>query len=70
MLIGSYISRTGKGGTGNINVHAGGMYDVDVTAPPFNLRPTVQVINEKTKDEKHMLLFDVSTMEWDEQVDI
>ncbi len=67
LLIGSYI----KGGTGavNRNISVGDYYPVDVTKPPFNVRPApVEVVDEKTigEDPKYMLLFDVSSMEWDE----
>jgi hypothetical protein len=44
------------------------MFDIDLTRPPFNVRPApIEIIKEEnTGDEKHMLLLDVEKMYWDE----
>ncbi len=39
----------------NVDVPAGGMYDINLQKPPFNLRPApLEVIEEKTADKKVM----------------
>jgi hypothetical protein len=63
LLVGSYIKDTAP----NRDIAGGDYYPIDLTKPPFNVRPApLEVIDEKSIDGKHMLLFDVSEMEWDD----
>ncbi|GBF88666.1 hypothetical protein Rsub_01565 [Raphidocelis subcapitata] len=64
LLVGSYI----KGGQ-NFDIQAGEYYAVNLLQPPFNLKPApLEVIDEKTKDGKHMLLFDLQALQWDDDL--
>lgn len=62
LLVGSYLTWN----TPNVDIKAGEYYSIDLTKPPFNLGPPLEVINEKTPDGKHMLLFNVTSMTWDD----
>lgn len=48
---------------------AGGGYPIDLLKPPFKLSAPLEVIDEKTPDGKHMLLFDVQKMTWEDTLD-
>eukprot|EP00775_Hariotina_reticulata_P009451 gene9451-9617_t len=61
LLVGSYVS--GKNANAR-DIVGGGYYDIDLTRPPFNVWPPVEVINEQTADGKHMLLFDMRSVTW------
>lgn len=64
LLVGSYISAPGRP---NVSIKAGDYMSIDLTRPPFRLQPApLAVVDEHTEDGKHLLLFDVSRMEWDD----
>ena len=63
LLVGSYI----KSLMPNRDIGAGDYYPINLLASPFNVRPPpLAVIDERTEDGKHMLLFDVKQLEWDD----
>ena len=63
LMVGSYV----KSRQPNKDIHAGwGAYDVDLLKPPFSVRNQLMVIDEHTKDGKHQILFDLSTIQWDD----
>jgi hypothetical protein len=47
-------------------LQAGGYYPIDLIKPPFNLSPPLEVLDENTEHGKHMLLFNVQSMTWDD----
>lgn len=61
LLVGSYITATSP--NGNI-ARAGEYYNIDLMKPPFSLSRPVEVIDERTPDGKHLLLFKVEKMTW------
>jgi alpha-D-ribose 1-methylphosphonate 5-triphosphate diphosphatase PhnM len=62
--VGSYIN-----GGANFDIKAGDYYPVNLLTTPFNLRPApLEVINEKSSDGKHMLLFDLQALQWDDDL--
>jgi hypothetical protein len=50
-------------------VFAGHYYDIDLTKPPFKLAAPLEIVEEQTTDGKHMLLFDVRKMTWEDTLD-
>ena len=68
LLVGSYVKQGSEGGVSpNRDIVAGEYYPINLLAPPFNLRPApLEVIDEQSPDGKHMLLFDVRALEWDD----
>lgn len=61
LLVGSYIVSK----AGNVDISAGEYYPIDLLKPPFSLKPTpLEVLDEKTEDGKHLLLFDVRQLTW------
>lgn len=66
LLVGSYIT---KGVNKDLPLIDGSWYPIDLTSPPFRVRPEPSyVLDEKHADGKHMLLFDVEEMTWDEDL--
>lgn len=62
LLVGSYVKTQG----GNRDIAPGDYYAIDLTKPPFNLRPPpIEVVDEQTPDGKHILMFDARAMQWD-----
>lgn len=62
LLVGSYLRSTHP----NRDIKAGDYYPIDLTKPPFNLGPVLEVLDEGTPDGKHLLLLDVANMAWDD----
>lgn len=61
LLVGSYIKSTDI----NTDVPAGkGAYAIDLLKEPFKVSQPLDIIDEKSIDGKHMLLFDVQKMTW------
>jgi hypothetical protein len=50
-------------------VCTGHYYDIDLTKQPFKLAAPLEIIEEHTTDGKHMLLFDVQNMTWEDTLD-
>jgi hypothetical protein len=48
---------------------AGGYYDIDLLKEPFKLSKPLEIIDEQSSDGKHMLLFDVQGMTWEDPLD-
>jgi len=61
LLVGSYISSK----AGNVDILAGEYYPIDLLKAPFSVKPKpLEVLDEKSQDGKHLLLFDVGQMTW------
>jgi hypothetical protein len=43
---------------------AGDYYPIDLLKEPFKVSQPLEIIDEKAPDGKHMLLFDVQKMTW------
>jgi hypothetical protein len=50
-------------------VAAGAAYEIDLLKEPFKVTPPIEIIDERTPDGKHMLLFDVQKMTWQDSLD-
>lgn len=50
-------------------VRAGAAYAIDLLKEPFKAHPAVEIIDEKTPDGKHMILFDAQKMTWQDTLD-
>eukprot|EP00775_Hariotina_reticulata_P009452 gene9452-9618_t len=61
LLAGSYINVNNANA---VDIVGGDYYDIDLTRPPFNVWPPVEVFNEQTPDGKHMVLFDMRSVTW------
>jgi hypothetical protein len=62
LLVGSYIRHARND---NRDVTPGEYYAIDLTRPPFSLRPApLMVIDEHTPDGKFMCLYEVSRLRW------
>jgi hypothetical protein len=61
LLVGSYLDLENVNGR---DIAGGDYYAIDLTRPPFNVWPTVEVIDEQTADGKHMVLFDMRSVTW------
>jgi hypothetical protein len=48
--------------------NAGDYYQIDLLEEPFKLSKPLQIIDEKSWDGKHMLLFDVQKMTWQDSL--
>lgn len=48
--------------------NAGDYYQIDLLKEPFKLSKPLQIIDEKSWDGKHMLLFDVQKMTWQDSL--
>jgi len=62
LLVGSYV----KSSTPNVDIAGGDYYALDLLKPPFNVSKPLEILDEQTPDGKHMLLFDVQKMTWDD----
>jgi hypothetical protein len=47
-------------------VRAGAHYEVDLLKAPFKAATPLEVLSEQTPDGKHLLLFDMATMTWED----
>jgi hypothetical protein len=47
----------------------GDFYPIDLRKEPFKVNPPLEIIDERTPDGKHMLLFDVQKMTWQDPLD-
>jgi hypothetical protein len=45
---------------------AGTHYEIDLLKAPFKVSKPLEVVSEQTPDGKHLLLFAVATMTWDD----
>lgn len=45
---------------------AGQYYDINLLKTPFKVSRPLEIIDEHTQDGKHMLLFDVQNMTWED----
>lgn len=48
---------------------AGQYYDINLLKEPFKVSEPLEIIDEQTQDGKHMLLFDVQKMTWQDPLD-
>jgi hypothetical protein len=48
------------------HLQAGDYYPINLLKPRFNMSAPLEVIDEDTPDGKHMLLFNVHSMTWDD----
>lgn len=48
---------------------AGEYYNINLLKSPFKLSQPLEIIDEQTQDGKHMLLFDVQKMVWEDPLD-
>jgi hypothetical protein len=63
LLVGSYV----KSPHPNVNIQGGkDVYGIDLPKEPFLVREPVEIIAENDEEGKHMLLFDVASMNWQE----
>lgn len=46
-----------------------GYYDINLLKEPFNMSQPLELIDEKSPDQKHMLLYDVQSMTWVDPLD-
>lgn len=61
LLVGSYVGRGS-----NRDIGAGDCYNVDLTKPPLNASPSVEIISEQDAEGKSLVLFEVANMSWDD----
>jgi hypothetical protein len=47
-------------------LRAGAHYEVDLLKKPFMASQPLEVLSERTPDAKHLLLFDMATMSWED----
>jgi hypothetical protein len=45
---------------------AGSNYEINLLKAPFKTSKPLEVLSEQTPDGKHLLLFEVATMTWDD----
>lgn len=64
LLVGSYVKSTDP----NRDIKAGDYYSIDLLKPPFSTREPVEVFDEQDAEKKHMLLFDVTRMTWEDSL--
>ena len=73
LLVGSYLKYVDP----NRDIAPGEYYAINLKEPPFNLRPApLEIIDERSDvaenstqaQRKYMLLYDVSTLEWDDEL--
>lgn len=60
LLVGSYRHSV----DGNKEIKAGDVYSVDILKPPFNASQPIEEFEEGDHEGKHMLLFDMASMTW------
>jgi hypothetical protein len=48
----------------NKDIKGGDVYFINLLKEPFNVREPVEIIAENDPEQKRMLLFDVSSMTW------
>ena len=54
LAVGSYVKSSS-----NKNIKVGEYFPIDLTRAPFNLGQYIELIDEKTKDLKHIVLYDI-----------
>jgi len=51
-----------------VAICTGQYYPLDLLKPPFNVSQPLEIFDEQTDHGKHMLLFDVQKMTWDDSL--
>jgi hypothetical protein len=64
LLVGSYV----KSPDPNKVITPGDFYKVDLLKPPFSANRPVEMFDEQDGEKKHMLLFDVTRMTWQDSL--
>lgn len=60
LLVGSYVNSIRP----NIDIKGGEFYEIDILKEPFRVQHPVEVIAENDVEQKHMLLYNVANMTW------